>query len=259
MKRDHEVELHIIKWEFLRRSSGYKEDHAAFLARHAEFFSTHGLCLSRTPNYKIETIAMRRFLAEVAEDIEITSEKWGLFHVLPPPEKSYPEITKERFGPRPYFFEPERGVYWSDLVNQKPDEVLSAMTEIIRENAEFRESRYRFQYVMIDVTQPVSRTLEWVKQYVSHGQDQYERNIGPLSSATPLKRARIDKFAKYLQVWDLRTEGMKFEQIAKIIYQAEYKGQRKLMGKRYLPVVQKVRDDYKRAAELINGGYQEIS
>ena len=106
-----------------------------------------------------------------------------------------------------------------------------------------------------DVTRPLRELVEDARRQLKHGKKNYERVSGKRTE----KRRRLDQYRLYLQVWDLRQQVVTFDQIAQRVFPVEYEGQLQNKTRAYLPVVQKVKDAFSRARQLIEGGYKELA
>ena len=245
------------KWEFLRRNRGYQKDFSDLVCTYRDFFEKHGPWFMDLPNYaKFQPTDTGFFDKHISPEIKRIARKWGLGAAIHDPALSFDELFERRL-PRPCFYQPRPFVEHMDLVNDGSEYVLNEVKEFVEWCAESKERTFRYQIVILDNLQPASDALHDVRICLHWGHKMYERVIGT-PKVQPSKRLRSDKYEIYVRVWDLREQGFTFEDIARRVYPTEYTAQRKLLGRRSMPVVQKVRDDYVRATELISGEYKEI-
>ena len=132
-----------------------------------------------------------------------------------------------------------------DLVEQE-----KRVVQAIRQRASSKEELYRYVGVRFDVTQSLVGQLEQAKRQIQLARRRYETLLRRGEIRKPKtrvkRRRRFDLYDKYLKIWDLRQNGLTFDQIAEQVYPGEAVAR------------QRVWDQYKRAKELICGAYKEL-
>jgi len=84
-----------------------------------------------------------------------------------------------------------------------------------------------------------------IESAIREARREYKEKHGPLPRQELRPRRRTDQFKEYLQVWDLKQQGLSLSRIAERLHKGE-------------TALDRVRDHYRRAKELIGGGYKAL-
>ena len=134
------------------------------------------------------------------------------------------------------------------------NELLKEVPDAIVAEPSWRDANDpRFIRVEVDITKPSETSIAEVQRQIDHARELYEAHVCPLPDQRRKPRLRLDQYESYLKVWDLRKEGMTFEQIARKVFPCEMEN-----ANQYSPGIDKARSHYKRASELVSGGYRQI-
>jgi hypothetical protein len=97
-----------------------------------------------------------------------------------------------------------------------------------------------------DLRQPLGRLFHEAKERIKTRKAVYNRMHPPAPQTAPTVRRRLDVYDVYLEVWDLRAENKTFSSIGKLVFPYD------------VTATQRAMDSFKRAKELIEGGYKEL-
>jgi len=224
------------KWEFLRRNQEFQRDYAAFASQFPEWITEYGGLISST------SINDPAALPIFHEHVSKISQRWWVMAPMDP-SRSIPSQLPEDFDP-PSFYKPlevESGSSWA--VTQYGSNVRGPFTA--------RE--LRFPVFQIDIAQPLEMILAEVEFWIENSKLTYRSYIGPVPEFRRRRRARLEEYESYLKVWDLRVQGLTFEQIAFRLFPRQMKNEdvRDAMTKR-------MRSQFLRAEKLIEGEYKQI-
>ena len=138
---------------------------------------------------------------------------------------------------------------------QRIDEALKRWDEFLMEDPSARDAEnYQFIKTSIDITKPIQDTFASLEREIDLRRWLYRARIGPLPDHRRKRRLRLDQYPIYLRVWNLRNKrNLSFEKIACKLFPKEMENP---YGRG--PIVKRVRTDYKRACELVSGGYRQI-
>jgi hypothetical protein len=266
------VQIAWFQWEFLRRNEDYKKDYAAFESRFREWFRENG-------NWFVETVesptplAKAFFRSEVAPAAKVIMQRWGISEPVNPASNfdvNTGNQTKPGMNPMVPFFSPPEDQDDRDLRALEPElsaaekERISRAISIIETMDSFSSSAkkpqsskkredYRFIEVRIDITESLESTFQRVGSRIEEARDFYRVRVGCLPDHRRKPRLRLDQYNCYLKAWDLRKQGKTFEEIAREMFPREMQN-----AGRFSPAIKKARSHYKRACELVAGGYRQI-
>ena len=221
------------KWEFLRRNQEFQKDYAALENQFPEWIGEYGGLISPGPSFYPE---------HMASAVHEISKRWWVMAPIHP-SLSIPSQLPCDFDP-PSFYKPlevESGSSWA--VTQYGSNVRGPFTA--------RE--LRFPVFQIDIAQPLEMILAEVEFWIENSRLTYRSYIGPVPEFRRRRRARLEEYESYLKVWDLRVQGLTFEQIAFRLFPRQMKNEdiRDAMTKR-------MRSQFLRAKKLIEGEYKQI-
>jgi hypothetical protein len=232
------------KWEFLRRNPEYRKDYEAFLGEFGSWFREHGYWYDQKIQWNPDEL--RFFTKAIAPKAKIICERWQIREPLPPLCKF--KKSGSRFYNRyseillpTECSEEEAGHGWevldltlSELIQQAPEStaVYGPKPDYILD-------------LRVDLRQPLDFLLRNSEGRIRSGKWKYNRARPPTKTVVEFRR-RLNHYKTYLTVWDLKTAGEKFEVIAVLVFPGRESG------------LQNAKDSYRRAKELIHGGYKEL-
>ena len=249
------------QWEFLRRNSGYRRDYNAFQAKYVKWLEAKG--------YWYEDIGWqdedRKFFWEVIlPNIRQICLQWQLYD-LHPPDWTFDELGRHvletQGGGRRYIYLPMGtasglSAYWDwDFSKEWIAKAAREVSPVVPDPQE--EDHPGYLTLRLDVTRPLKELAEEARRAVRFQKRRYEAIVGKKKPDQAKRRRRLDQYATYLLVWDLRQEGRTFKEIAQKVYPTEYKAYQQT-PRGYNPILQRVRDHYSQAKELIEQGYKEL-
>jgi hypothetical protein len=236
------------KWEFLRRNPEYRKDHDSFIGEFGKWFAKHGYWYDQTCDpWGHENL--RYFAKTIAPKAKAICEKWAVSDPYSPDW----EFTREGL----YFYKPHFEVFLpTECGKEQAGKLwdLSGMPmswdDLERQLREY-ESAKRYprpdhQFVTsFDLRLPLKTLLDEAAQRVRDRKGRYDRKHPPMKIVHAVRR-RLDLYGLYLEVWDLATRGEKFEYIGALLFPRESAR------------LQRAKDSFKRAKDLVNGGYKEL-
>jgi hypothetical protein len=251
------------KWEFLRRNVEYQREHEQFQSEFGAWFESHGYWWdTETAPYNEHSRFF--FCSQIAPIAKRICERWEITNPFPPSwDFAVNGLRKERGSALmiPTFRMIGDSNRWN-LTALDPSlypDSFSHFTEVTKHIPETIDSSdsdtedYRIITVPFDVTVPLRESIAELMLALESGRERYKGKVGPLPDHRKLPRRRIEEYEGYLAVWELRTKGRTFEEIARERFPREIQ-----QGDRLSPAVKRVRIQYKRANELISGGYKQI-
>ena len=259
-----EIQIPWFQWEFLRRNEDYQKDYAAFEARFGEWFRENGYWWSRRgPTYSRQ--AWFFFCTQIAPIAKEICKRWGVSDPFDPSWIFDTAGIRNERGSRvsmPLFTSSDDHQEW-DLEAVDPAlfpteeeqirELLKGVPDTIVEPTRRGTNDRRFIRVEIDITKPNKTSIAEVQRRIDLARRLYEAHVGPLPDPRKKPRLRLDQYESYLKVWQLRKEGKTFEQIAREVFPREMEN-----ADQFSPGVDKARNHYRRASELVAGGYRQI-
>ena len=148
--------------------------------------------------------------------------------------------------------EPDPALFQSE--DERLKELLQSVPESVENGSSEIPKDGRKITMIVDITMSLESILQDVTRRVDFAKRRYEALVGQLPNYRRQPRKRMDQYANYLHVWQLRKEkGWTFEKISRALFPNEMEG-----ADRYSPTVKRVRAQYQRACELIAGAYRQI-
>ena len=245
-KRQQANEANLIvwyKWEFLRRNLTYRKDYEAFIGEFGNWFRIHGYWYDQTVTWNRKELEF--FAKVIAPKVKAICERWQIREPSPP--------SWSGRNNRPGILVPtdcskeEAGQGW-DL----PQFLLSRaeLRKLLPESTVFRcgpDPDYQLE-LEFDLRRPLESLLREATDQITSRKRRYDRTHLHPTSIAPAVRRRLDRYAVYLKVWDLRKSGMKFDSIGALLFP----------GEPGATALQRAKDSFGRAQELIHDGYKEL-
>jgi hypothetical protein len=128
---------------------------------------------------------------------------------------------------------------WFLMNDAEFEKSLPVSTAVSRER--HHELRMKF-----DLREPLSALMRRAKDRISSQKKTHDRAFPPSRRLPPAVRRRLDRYDEYLKVWDLRAAHRTFVEIGELLFPGQQ------------ATAQRASDIYRRAKELINGGYKEL-
>jgi hypothetical protein len=231
---DHRVAWY--RWQFLRRNEEYQREYAAFEARFSEWLKENDGWIPRASRNE-DPEGFSFFRREVAPAASLIMDRWGTNDPLDPAEG-------ERF-----LYSLKLGKRAEDIKQELLEPELSE-----EEKQRIKTAKeLRFIEVRIDIAETLDTILERLEERIETARNYYRVRIGPLPDFRKRPRIRLDQYESCLKVWDMRKQNLTFEQIACRLFPFETKN----LAFRST-VTKRVRSQFQRAKELIEGGYRQI-
>jgi hypothetical protein len=238
------------KWEFLRRNPEYRKDYEEFMGRFGNWFEEHGYWYDQTTTDPWGSDNFRFFASVIAPIAKAICERWEITDPYPPDW----EFTKRGV----YYYKPDFEVFLpTDCPKESAgkfwdfSDLSLSIDELEKKLAEYTASQHGrppdFQLQMtVDLRRPLKVLLYEATELLKDRKRRYDRKY-PLTKITQTVRRRLDLYDTYLKVWDFRTQdSLKLEAIGAQLFPDEPRR------------AQRALDSFKRAQELIDGGYKEL-
>jgi hypothetical protein len=235
------------RWEFLRRNREYRDAFDAFAAKHANWFASRGRWYDPESKYSNED---RRFIREhMAGEVFSLKTTFDINRVIPY-EWTFEKTGKFELRPGVFVQVPDRvmrhrhGDVRSFAVSSLAEE--SGWCSGWEKNEDVPRSFWDSMiYFRVDITFPVETVLAKIEKEIRAARRTFRQTHGSLPRREVRPRRRFEEFDCYLQVWDLKKQGLSLPKIARKVYPD-------------IDALERVTDHYRRANELIAGGYREI-
>jgi hypothetical protein len=258
------LQVRIFQWEFLRRNPDYQRDYDALIQKFGPWFNEKGYWYEHNKPYMPRDYVF--LVNEIYPVLKEICRKWEVTDPFPP-HWTFDSHGIHEYAPGWREFVPtgqtaEGAAHlWDcgpiELVDIKGElppfgsRYRSLSTEAAARKRDQRQNDYRNVYLRLDATRPTSELLRQTKKRIEIHRKKYS---GIFSESSPQQktRRRLGQYPLYLKTWDLRSQGKTFSEIARQLYPREDSA----YSRRSL--VQRVIDHYKRAKELIMGGYKEL-
>jgi hypothetical protein len=240
------------QWEFLRRNEDYRRDVEAFLSEFKEWFAAKGFWYDRTAIY--QGADWQFFCNVLCPRLSEICKKWQI-HDVCSPEWNFSKAGYYDHKPRLAVCVPtgctakNAGNVWS-LAALEGD-ILGHADELqgqLQRSTPPKIDTQRFVQVTFDGARTKKELLRQATAAIELARARYEsyaRNSGNNVPTERKPRRRFSEYQNYLRIWDLRKQGMTFEQIAEEVFPGQNAHQRAW-------------DNYKRAEQLIQGEYKEL-
>jgi hypothetical protein len=246
------------RWEFLRRNPDFRKAFDASQERFSDWFQKRGWWYDPDVKYSVEDLRyIQTTIFPVAKQI---LNKWKRERLIPYDwsfdesghyefrkgvyvsllESRYKSLRRLEEGHGDVFrLDDEWVAYWVDQrARFRSGEVI---------NGESIPDSYLDRHILlsVDITFPVKSNLAGVDAEIRNARREYKKKHGSFSRTELRHRRRFAQFEDYLRVWDLKEQGLSLAKIAKQLHPGE-------------DALDRVTDHYRRAKELIGGGYREL-
>jgi hypothetical protein len=232
------------KWEFLRRNADYHKDYGSFMKEFGAWFRDHGAWHDRRTRYDAKTLQfLEQTIAPKAKEI---CERWQIADPCPPEW----EFKKSGFHPVHWFTvcvptdcsKEDAGEGWD--IPKSPTVDKEGRERVPKPPESKQDLPPDYECVLkLDLRYPLARLLRQARDRVRKRKTAYDA-LHP--TPTPTVRRRLDSYDVYLKVWDLRAQNMPFAAIGEFVFPGQ------------AGVAKRASDSFRRAKELIEGGYREL-
>jgi hypothetical protein len=241
------------KWEFLRRNVEYRKDYVEFLREFGGWFEKHGYWYDQTVEpWGKENL--RFFASVIAPKARIICERWQIRDPLSP-TRNFKKPGSKCYKHHREFLLPtecskeEAGQEWdlSDFLSgcHLSDEEFRKRLPASTAKAYGPEPDYHLE-LAIDLRLPLEPLLRQAEDRIRSRKRAFDRRHPKPPETAPTVRRRLNLYDKYLQVWDLRTQGEKFEVIGALVFPDNPRRAQRAM------------ESFRTAKELVGGGYKEL-
>lgn len=258
------------RWEFLRRNVEFHRDFDVFCSQFADWFESRGWWYDPDVRYtRAEKDYIHRNIAPAARKLQMRwnigrlfpydwkFEKSGRFEIragvfvdllgnsssspFPNWEKRLGDVTRLTVDDLLFEYERRTGLVVHDSVEEMP------LPEDFQYEPEFVPEEHwdRQVYMAVDISFPLRSLVAKLEAEIQQAKREYRAKHGKLKRQELRARRRFEDFDSYLRVWDLKKQGLTYRQVARQAFPREYADDR-------------AKDHYRRAKELIEGGYREI-
>src|SRR5579864_8158149 len=226
------------KWEFLRRNHEYLRNYKEFISEFGVWFRQHGYWYDQ--NIRWKPSEFRFFAKVIAPRIKIICERWQIREPVPP------SWSGMNYYSRPGVLIPtdcakeEAGQGWDlSKLSESKAEFLKHLPESTAA-CYGPEPDYHLE-LQFDLRRPLDDLLREAKDAIASRKWKYNRKHPAPTTRAPEVRRRLNLYATYLKVWDLKEGGEKFEYIGALLF-----------SKKRNPA-QTAKDSFRRALQLIKG------
>jgi len=271
---DREVrQLRWFQWECLRRNSEYRSDYNNLIERFGDWLRRKRFWYERHSWSDRDSYF---FYSKVCPVLRAICIKWQIKEPFPP-DWIFDSHGEYESGPGNRVYLPtgcsadsagslfpqgpvERVRNRKGFHGRASEPVRNPFRWPLQEARRKTESQWeddpRYLQLKLDVTRPQEALLEQTLTEIRFHRRKHSKFLAKFLSKAKFKsRRRLDQYDIYLKVWDLRQKGLSFPEIAKQLYPREYGPSPDPRN----PIIQRVRDHYSRADELIQGGYKELT
>jgi len=244
------------RWEFLRRNAEFRRDFDAYFTKYSEWYSAHGWWYDPEVRYsKDELRYLRETIHTSQGTIYLNKATFGMEHkwdVSEPVPYDWEFDGSGRYELRPGVFVeiPDRfmrrvagdvgRLSESELRGESERRTSVADADVV--GADYWDQDI---YLRVRITFSVETLMAKIEAEIRKARREYKQKYGPLPRKELRPRRRFDQFEMYLKVWDLKQQGLSLSKIAKQLYPGMH-------------ALDRVTDHYRRAKELIGGGYREL-
>lgn len=246
------------RWEFLHRNKSYQREQEGFQAQFGDWFEANGYWWDQHgPIYSKQSLYF--LSSHIAPAARAICERWRIEDPFPASWDF--DVNGMRREGRTTLFLPTllscAGRSWNWPAGYPDTEAgfLDATKDIpdVIEPSWYSTTDPRLVRIEIDLQEPTQQILASIQSFVEQKKSYYERRIGLLPDHYRNPKIRLDQYATYLEVWELRQQRRSFEDIATELLPREMERARSRDS-----VVKRVRIHYKRACELIEEGYRQM-
>jgi len=235
------------RWEFLRRNQEYRNAFDAFASKHAEWFHMRGWWYDPETKYSKED---KRYIREhMAREAFFLQGNFDIAKLIPY-EWAFGKTGEYELRPGLFVHVPKRFMFRShgDVHSfgvaslAEEAKTLSGWEESEEWTPEYADA---LLYFRVDITFPVENLIAKFEREIRNARKAFSQTYGRLPRRELRPRRRFEEFDCYLRVWDLKQQGLSLPKIARQLYPE-------------IEALERVTDHYRRAKELIAGGYREI-
>lgn len=228
------------RWEFLRRNADFRSEVNSVIEPLREWCEIHGWWYDPATRYTKSEI---EYLREHSGPTFKLKKEWDISRIVPY-EWSFNLQGQHELRPGVYVDVPER--FW--LTSRGGVHRLEN-SDLETKPADWEEigeaGRDLYPIFQADLGCSVQTCLEQFETELRKARREYKSKYGRIPQTERRPRRRLDQYDSYLRVWDLKQNEESFPQIAKKLYPKEH-------------ALDRVQDHYRRAKELISGGYREL-
>jgi hypothetical protein len=232
----------VYRWEFLRRNQEYISDYNDCIS---ELKSIKGEqkdfaqdLLKRLLNNEIMSIS-----GLIQKDLTYFMSHYDIWGVLNP-----------AFDPQQIDQETVNNRLISCFAHKLAVAMLTDEYFLGRSDADIAKTRHLV--LAVDADANIENIIEEVRSFVTVWKNKRSRVI-----KKKRRRVRVEEYARYLKVYELRKERKSYREIAKKVFPKEYKSFTQYSDKHedVAPVIEKVKNNLFACQELVDGGYKIIS
>jgi hypothetical protein len=227
----------LYRWEFLRRNRQYRADYNEFMSRFGAWLERRGRWPhDRAVGYRTKS-EDEYFHTKIEPVLIELCRKWQVSDLFPPDVGPEGWKTNDEGA----WFPPARISSSSPSTRVLKKMGFLGMGTITRQYE-------NYLLIQVDLDSPMNDVLEQTRHILRVARKHYKKELEARGLGLPKSRRRFEDYVLHLRVWDLKKEGKRDAEIARLIFPN-------------LPLhsaLYKVRDHLKAADKLISGHYREI-
>lgn len=229
------------RWEFLRRNSEYCADYSEFMCRFGAWLLKRK---GRWPHDEDDRTNWSKpekkyYRTRVEPVLNRLRRKWQVSDLFPP-EFGLEEWRADKSG-EGAIFPPTR---FSDVPVTRQHKRMGFL------GTGFTTRHYEnLLLIQVDLNSPMKDLLDHTRLVLRYAQKNYRTEMESRGHKLPKSRRRFEDYVLHLRIWDLKKEGKRNPEIAKLVFP----------NLSVESAFYKVRDHLKAANKLISGRYREIS
>jgi hypothetical protein len=240
-----EIVTAIFRWEFLRRNLDYRADYNGFIGSFGDWLKDKGDWGNSETRANWTKSDQKYFHTEIEPVLNKLCQKWAVFDLFPP-ELGQEEWTQgHESGQDGRDFPPT----WVSTDGNWDSRSIRELKRMGFEGTGTSTRKYQNLLLMqVDLNSPMKDLLNHVGGILRLAKDSYRQEMDKLGVKPPQRRRRFEHYDLYLKVWDLKQEGKRRAEIARLVFPhcSLESG------------LNRVRDHLKAANKLISGQFKEI-
>jgi len=239
-----QIKAAIYRWEFLRRNPEYRADYNGFIGSFGDWLKCKGYWNSGARANWTKS-DKKYFYTEIEPVLNKLCQKWVVCDLFPP-KLGLEEWTQAyESGLDGRDFPPT----WVSTYGKWDSRSIRKLERMGFKGTRTSTRRYQNLLLMqVDLNSPMKDLLDYVSYALRLEKRMHEQEMKKRGVKPPLRRRRLEYYGLYLKIWDLKQEGKRRAEIARLVF-PRYSLESALI---------RVRDHLKAANKLISGQFKEI-
>ncbi len=260
------------RWEFLRRNPDFRREIDSFIEKFSQWFNERGWWYDPESKYgKEESTYLKSVIGPESRTIQ---RRWNLGRIYPY-SWSFDQSGKYELRPGVVIDLASESVSGisrgmkeidGDVVRLSVDSLLweyenrtgdfdhdnvavipiEDVPDYVIEDLSIDHERDldKRVYFAVNISFPLESSIAKLEAEIRKARLEYKEKYGKFSRTELRPRRRFDEYKSYLQVWDLKEKGLSHAKVVEILP--------------HLNNVDTVKDHFRRAKQLVMGGYRQI-